>query len=177
MSIERAAVDKSNASDAERHELFALHQAGNNDPPPLVGLAATIAALYFGRDIFMPLATAVLLTFALAPVVSGLRKLHVPRAVAVITVVVAAFAAIILFGMVVASQLGSLAENLRCISGTLKRRCSPSRTQTSARGSMIAFQNSWRSLVAKFKKTNQRRQALKLPLPNRRQPPRFPSRS
>ena len=60
----------------------------------------------------MPLATAVLLTFALAPVVSGLRKLHVPRAVAVITVVVAAFAAIILFGMVVASQLGSLAENL-----------------------------------------------------------------
>jgi predicted PurR-regulated permease PerM len=71
-----------------------------------------VAALYFGRDIFLPLAIAVLLTFALAPVVSGLRKLHVPRPVAVVAVVVGAFAAIILFGMIVASQLGSLAENL-----------------------------------------------------------------
>jgi predicted PurR-regulated permease PerM len=44
--------------------------------------------------------------------VSGLRKLHVPRPAAVIAVVLAAFAAIVLFGMVVASQLGSLAENL-----------------------------------------------------------------
>jgi predicted PurR-regulated permease PerM len=80
--------------------------------PPLMGLVATVAALYFGRDIFLPLAIAVLLTFALAPVVSGLRKLHVPRPVAVVAVVVGAFAAIILFGMIVASQLGSLAENL-----------------------------------------------------------------
>jgi predicted PurR-regulated permease PerM len=85
---------------------------GEHSSPPLIGLVATIAALYFGREIFIPLAMAVLLTFALAPVVSGLRRLHVPRAAAVIAVVLGAFAAIVLFGIVVASQLGSLAGNL-----------------------------------------------------------------
>ena len=78
----------------------------------LLGIVATVAALYFGRDIFLPLAVAVLLTFALAPVVSWLRKLRVPRPVAVVTVVLAAFASIFLLGAVVAIQLGSLAENL-----------------------------------------------------------------
>ena len=90
-------------------------QTGSGEPatyPPLMGIVATIAALYFGRDIFLPLATAVLLTFALAPLVAALRKLRIPRPVAVVTVVIGAFAAIILFGMIVASQLGSLAENL-----------------------------------------------------------------
>ena len=80
--------------------------------PPLIGIVATIGALYFGRAIFLPLATAILLTFALAPLVTALRKLRIPRPVAVVTVVVGAFAAIVLFGMIVASQLGSLAENL-----------------------------------------------------------------
>lgn len=75
-------------------------------------LVAIVAALYFGRDVLLPLAVAVLLTFALAPVVGWLRRIRIPRIVAVITVVAAAFAAIILFGVIVASQLGSLAQNL-----------------------------------------------------------------
>jgi predicted PurR-regulated permease PerM len=77
-----------------------------------LGIVAVVAALSFGQDVLLPLAVAVLLTFALAPVVTWLRKLHVPRVVAVIAVVVAAFAAIILFGAIVAGQLGSLAQNL-----------------------------------------------------------------
>ena len=80
--------------------------------PTLITVAATVAALYFGKDIFLPLAVAVLLTFALAPVVSWLRKLRLPRIAAVIAVVIAAFAAITLFGAIVATQLGVLAENL-----------------------------------------------------------------
>jgi hypothetical protein len=47
--------------------------------PPLIAIVSTIAALYFGRAIFMPLATAILLTFALAPVVGSLRKLRCQR--------------------------------------------------------------------------------------------------
>jgi predicted PurR-regulated permease PerM len=74
--------------------------------------AVFVAAMYFGRDILMPLATAILLTFALAPLVGWLAKRHVPRPVAVISVVVSAFTAIILFFIVVAFQLGSLAKNL-----------------------------------------------------------------
>ena len=80
--------------------------------PPVMGIVTTIAALYFGRAIFLPLATAILLTFALAPVVTALRKLRIPRPIAVVSVVIGAFAAIVLFGMILASQLGSLAQNL-----------------------------------------------------------------
>ena len=39
-----------------------------------MGLVATAAALYFGRDIFLPLATAILLTFALAPAGVGIAQ-------------------------------------------------------------------------------------------------------
>jgi predicted PurR-regulated permease PerM len=80
--------------------------------PPLLGIITAMAALYFGRDIFIPLAIAILLTFALAPGVSWLRKLGIPRPVAVVSVVLAAFASIFLFGAIVATQLGSLAQNL-----------------------------------------------------------------
>ena len=80
--------------------------------PTLIAVAGAVAALYFGKDIFLPLAVAVLLTFALAPVVSFMRRFRIPRTAAVVMVVVAAFAAIALFGAVVATQLGLLAENL-----------------------------------------------------------------
>jgi predicted PurR-regulated permease PerM len=80
--------------------------------PPLIGVVAAVAALYFGRDIFIPLSIAILLTFALAPGVSWLRRLRIPRPVGVVAVVLAAFASIFLFGAIVATQLGSLAANL-----------------------------------------------------------------
>ena len=50
--------------------------------PKAIAVVATVASLYFGRDIFIPLAIAVLLTFALAPLVSFLRRFHLPRPVA-----------------------------------------------------------------------------------------------
>ena len=80
--------------------------------PKAFAVVATVAALYFGRDIFMPLAIAVLLTFALAPLVSILRKIHIPRPVAAVAVVIGAFASMFIFAAVVATQLGTLAQNL-----------------------------------------------------------------
>lgn len=80
--------------------------------PKAIAVVATVAALYFGRDIFIPLALAILLTFAMAPLVSLLRRIRVPRPAAVVIVVIGAFAAIFVFGAVVASQLGTLAQNI-----------------------------------------------------------------
>ena len=80
--------------------------------PKAIAVVATVAALYFGRDIFIPLAVAILFTFTLAPLVSILRMVRVPRPVAVVAVVIGAFAAIFMFGAVVASQLGTLAQNI-----------------------------------------------------------------
>ena len=53
-----------------------------------------ITTLYFGREIFVPVALAVLLSFVLAPLVSLLQQVRVPRGLAVVSVVIAAFALI-----------------------------------------------------------------------------------
>lgn len=70
----------------------------------LLGAVATailaciiVATLYFGREIFVPIALAILLSFVLAPLVGLLQHLRVPRGAAVVSVVVAAFA--LIFGM------------------------------------------------------------------------------
>jgi predicted PurR-regulated permease PerM len=88
-------------------------------PNPISGGSSTaltfvlvIAALYIGRDIFVPLALAVLLSFMLAPLVSWLQRHRVPRIPAVVGVVVMAFVVVGGFGFVVAGQLTQLAENL-----------------------------------------------------------------
>jgi predicted PurR-regulated permease PerM len=72
----------------------------------------TVAALYFGRDVFVPMALAVLLSFALGPLVVWLRSWHINRVLAVIGVVVLAFAVILGIGALIASQLEHLAEDL-----------------------------------------------------------------
>lgn len=78
----------------------------------LAVLTAGMAALYFGRDILIPLALAALLSFALGPLVTKLRRLGLPRIPAVLLVVTLAFGVIGGFGLVVGTQLAQLAENL-----------------------------------------------------------------
>ncbi|MEO5322459.1 AI-2E family transporter [Mesorhizobium sp. CC13] len=80
--------------------------------PTFAATAAVVAILYFARDVFLPLAIAVLLTFALAPIVSSLRRLGIPRLAAVIACVLAAFAVVGAFSFVVVSQVGEVAENV-----------------------------------------------------------------
>jgi predicted PurR-regulated permease PerM len=71
-----------------------------------------VAALYLGREIFVPIALAVLLSFALAPLVQLLRRCHVPRVGAVTVVVLVAFLMIFGIGALVTRQVAQLAENL-----------------------------------------------------------------
>jgi predicted PurR-regulated permease PerM len=75
-------------------------------------LSAGMAALYFGRDILIPLALAALLSFMLGPLVSRLRRLGLPRIPAVLLVVSLTFGVLGGFGLVVGTQLAQLAENL-----------------------------------------------------------------
>lgn len=80
--------------------------------PTVATVVAAVAALYFGREVFLPIAVALLLTFALAPLVSSLKKLGIPRLAAVIISVLGAFTALALFSFVVASQVSELAQNV-----------------------------------------------------------------
>src|ERR1700738_413574 len=68
-----------------------------------------IAMLYFGREIFVPIALAILLSFVLAPLVEILQGIHVPRGLAVGRVVILAFTLILAMGSLLATPLTQLA--------------------------------------------------------------------
>src|SRR3954463_3214433 len=74
--------------------------------------ALIVAALYSGRDVFVPIALAILLSFVLAPLTRRLQDWHVPRAASVIGVVLLAFLVISAVGGVIASQVTQLASAL-----------------------------------------------------------------
>jgi predicted PurR-regulated permease PerM len=95
----------------------------------LVGAAATailaviiIAMLYFGRDILVAVALAILLSFVLAPVVNLLQRLRVPRGVSVVSVVILAFALIFTMGSLLAGQLSQLAGELPNYQSTISQK-------------------------------------------------------
>ena len=71
-----------------------------------------IVALYLGREVFIPLVLAVLLSFVLGPVVNLLRRLRVPRIPAILVTVVLALAVLLGVGAVIGLQLADLAGKL-----------------------------------------------------------------
>ena len=75
-------------------------------------LVGTIAALYFAREILIPLAFALILTFVLTPVVALLQRLRIGRAPSVAVAVLVIMAAAGCVGWIVAIQLVDVAEEL-----------------------------------------------------------------
>ncbi len=80
--------------------------------PLLYAGAIVVAALYYGQELMVPLVLAALLAFVLAPARSLLERLRLPRVVAVIVVVLLAFATIAGLGAIVGRQAASLAVSL-----------------------------------------------------------------
>ncbi len=78
----------------------------------VLAVLGIVAALYFARAIFLPLALAILLTFLLAPVVRLLRGWGVPRPPAVALVVVISSIIILGIGGLLAQQVTQLGEKL-----------------------------------------------------------------
>lgn len=107
-----ASVADTGLNNSESGARLSLQPGVRTALPTFAATAATVAILYFARDVFLPLAIAVLLTFALAPIVSWLRRLGVPKLPAVITCVIAAFAVVSMFSFVVATQVAQVAENV-----------------------------------------------------------------
>ena len=71
-----------------------------------------VAALYFLREVIVPIALAGILSFMLAPAVRRVQSLHIPRAAAVMLVVLIAFAAISALGGLMAREVTQLAGDL-----------------------------------------------------------------
>ncbi len=79
---------------------------------PLLLLALSVAALYYGRAILIPLAMALTLHFLLAPAVALLERARLPRVPAVLVTVALIFALMASIGWVVARQLVQVANDL-----------------------------------------------------------------
>ncbi len=80
----------------------------------LLGVAVAalcVAALYFGRDVLIPIMLAVMLSFVLSPVVNFLQRLRLWRAPAVILTVLATLGLIGLIGTLIGSQAAALSAN------------------------------------------------------------------
>jgi predicted PurR-regulated permease PerM len=75
-------------------------------------VAITVAALYFAREILVPIALAVLLSFVLAPLVRLLQRWRLPRSVAVVFAVAGALTVVICLGTMVVVQVNQLARDL-----------------------------------------------------------------
>ncbi|MGW5959034.1 AI-2E family transporter [Methylorubrum thiocyanatum] len=83
-----------------------------------------IAALYYGREVFIPLVLAILLSFVLAPVVSFLRRIHLGRVPSVIIAVLLALGIILGIGAVLGTQVASLATDLPRYQTTVQQKLS-----------------------------------------------------
>jgi len=78
----------------------------------VIAVGVTVALLYFGRQIFIPVALAFVLSFLLTPLVSWLQKLRIGRAPAVLIVMGFCLATTVIVGWGVAGQLLEITGHL-----------------------------------------------------------------
>jgi predicted PurR-regulated permease PerM len=96
-----------------------------------------IGFLYFGREVLVPAALAILLSFVLAPLVRLLQRYWVPRAVAVMAAVLLAFTVILGLGAVMATQLTQLAGDLPHYQSTIQNKIRSFRGATEGGGGVV----------------------------------------
>ncbi|WP_375465636.1 AI-2E family transporter [uncultured Methylobacterium sp.] len=110
--------------------------------PVFVALASVLlvvsamAALYFGRDIIVPVTLAILLSFVLVPAVRALRRIRVPRVPAVLLVVVVVFGALFGIGSLIAREGGQLAADLPRYSRVMQDKVKALRGATAEAGTL-----------------------------------------
>ncbi len=78
----------------------------------LILILVTVAVLYFAREVFIPLALALLFSFLLTPLVSRFERWRLPRIPAVLLTVLLAFALIAGVGYLVINQVFDLTYKL-----------------------------------------------------------------
>ena len=79
----------------------------------LIATGVVIAALYFGRRIFIPVALALVLSFLLTPLVGWLQKIRLGRIPAVLVVLLLCFSLAAGIGWSVATQLLEITSHIR----------------------------------------------------------------
>ena len=78
----------------------------------LFAACLVVGALYFARDVFIPLALAMLLAFLLEPLARRLELCRLGRTVSVLLAILTLVVAVCVVGLVVSTQLSQLSANL-----------------------------------------------------------------
>ena len=107
-----------------------------NGVASVVLAAVLIGTIYVGREVFVPIALAILLSFVLAPLVRILERWHLPRPISVVGVVLLAFASIFLIGGMIAAQVTQLAGDLPRYELTMREKIKSLRGATAASGTL-----------------------------------------
>ena len=152
-------------------------------PEELIGLLSAVATailtviiimlLYFGREIIIPIALAILLSFVLAPLVGLLQSIRIPRGLAVVSVVITAFALIFAMGSLLANQLTQLAGDLPRYQSTISEKIQAFRDTTAGRGTLERASGMLKDLSKELDKPKEAATALGGGAsPNATQPPK-----
>ena len=113
-----------------------------------------VSALYFGREVLVPIALAVLMSFVLAPLVRLLQRWFVPRIVAVAIVVLIAFGAVFSLGSLMVSQVNQLAGDLPRYQSTLREKIHSLRAAAAATGTLERASEVLQDLSSELDKPN-----------------------
>ncbi len=97
----------------------------------------TVATLYFGKEVLVPITLALLLAFVLAPLVGLLRHLRIGRVPSVLLAVLVAVGLVLALGGVIGSQLAQLATNLPQYATTIEQKIATVRRVTIGRISAL----------------------------------------
>ena len=91
----------------------------------LLGLAVAvviITALSVAREVLIPITLAVLLSFMLGPVVALLRRVRVPRGLAVMLAALVALGAVLMLGTIIGTQIASLSADMPRYASTIEEK-------------------------------------------------------
>ncbi len=99
-----------------------MNSATSTKSSMFLTVALAIAMLYLGRQIFVPLALALILSFALTPMVAILERAHVGRVPAVFAVLALCFALTSGLAWVAAGQLIEITSHVRDYQTNLKEK-------------------------------------------------------
>jgi predicted PurR-regulated permease PerM len=117
-------------------------------------VVVVVASLYFGREVLVPIALAILLSFVLSPLVRLLQKVYFPRGLAVVVVGLVAFAAIFALGALMVSQVNDLANGLPSYQSTLQEKIQTLRGATAGAGTLERASEVLRDLGREIDKPN-----------------------
>jgi predicted PurR-regulated permease PerM len=115
--------------------------AGTAENSALLSLqtgVVVVAALYFAKEVLIPVTLAILLSFVLAPLADLLRRAHLGRTLSVFLAVLVALGLILAVGGVIGSQVAQLATGIPQYVTTIQTKIERIRTYTIGRVTELA---------------------------------------